>query len=134
MILGNYQRFKESFDQKEVCLKKVILSFIQDGLQQHVIALGGSEQRDEIVEIVPEPVNEMDVLHQFLHDWKSNNQKVADEEATATARVRRCCHVISDSTDSEDNDDTLELDENHSANENTDFKDDNIQLSSEEEL
>ena len=33
MILGNYQRFKESFDQKEACLKKVILSFIQDGLQ-----------------------------------------------------------------------------------------------------
>ncbi len=134
MILGNYQRFKESFDQKEACLKKAILSFIQDGLQQHVIALGGGEQRDEIVEIVPEPVNEMDVLHQFLHDWKSNNWKVADEEATATAHVRRHYHIISDSMDSEDNDDTLELDENHSANENTDSRDDNIQLSSEEEL
>jgi len=134
MILGNYQRFKESFDQKEACLKKAILSFIQDGLQQCVIALGGGEQRDEIVEIVPEPVNEMDVLHQFLHDWKSNNRKVADEEATATAHVRRHCHVISDSTDSEDNDDTLELDENHSANENTDSRDNNIQLSSKEEL
>ena len=48
--------------------------------------------------------------------------------------MRRRCHVISDSTDSEDNDDTLELDENHSANENTDSRDDNIQLSSEEEL
>ena len=134
MILGNYQRFKESFDQKEACLKKAILSFIQDGLQQYVIALGGDKQRDEIVEIVPEPVNEMDVLHQFLHDWKSNNRKVADEEATATACVRMCCHVISDSTDSEDNDDTLELDENHSTNENTDSRDDNIQLSSEEEF
>ena len=76
----------------------------------------------------------MDVLHQFLHDWKSNNRKVADEEVTATACVKKCCHVISDSTDSENNDDTLELDENHSANENTDSRDDNIQLSSEEEL